>query len=222
MRIVKEPEERKAEILNAAEKLFAAEGYERVSVNDIINAVGLSKGAFYYYFKSKEEVLDEIIEKRISNGIKRAEEILTSPLSPLQKCAEIIFAQQFRGEYEHILLAFQNEGSVGIRSRSAALKKYEIQYIIRLSPFIGKIIEEGVEAGLFSTSFPVESAQMLLCVGYNLFDWNSFPWTEDEAKAKITAFLVAIERVLGAKAGTFLEFQAFFPGDIFYPNARGG
>ena len=208
--------------MDVAEKLFVAEGYERASVNDIIKAVGLSKGAFYYYFKSKEEVLDEIIEKRVSNGVRRAEEILASPLSPLQKCLEIIFVQQFRSEYEHILAAFQNEGNIGIRNRSAALKKYEVQYIIRLSPCIGKVIEEGIETGLFSTSFPVESAQMLLRVGYNLFDWDFFPWTEDEAKVKIAAFLVAIERILGTKAGTFSEFQNLFPRDIFYPNGGDG
>ena len=204
--------------MDSAEKLFVERGYEKSSVSDIIKAVGLSKGAFYYYFKSKEEVLNEIIEKRVNEGVKRAEEIAASTLPPLQKCIAMIVAQQFRGEYERIFAIFQDKGSIGVRNRIVALKKYDVQYILRLSPCFGKIIEEGIEAGLFSTPFPVESARILLCVGLTLFDWdNNFPWTEEEAKSETAAFLIAMERILGAKAETFSEFQNLFTRDIFHP-----
>ncbi len=47
-RIVKAPDERRTEFIETAQALFYTKGYERTSVNDIIEAVGVSKGAFYY------------------------------------------------------------------------------------------------------------------------------------------------------------------------------
>jgi AcrR family transcriptional regulator len=86
MRIVKEHEERKSEILDAAEQLFAARGYEAATVNDILGAVKIAKGTFYYYFKSKEEVLDTFIERSIGEGLQKAEEITASPFRRWKNC----------------------------------------------------------------------------------------------------------------------------------------
>ena len=52
MRRPKEPEVRKNELLDAAQKLFVEKGYAKTTVTDILNVYGLSKGVFYYYFKS--------------------------------------------------------------------------------------------------------------------------------------------------------------------------
>ena len=61
MRIVKEAAERKNEILDAAEELFAARGYEETSTGDILDRVGIARGTLYYHFKSKEDILDALI-----------------------------------------------------------------------------------------------------------------------------------------------------------------
>ncbi|MCL2318498.1 MAG: TetR/AcrR family transcriptional regulator, partial [Treponema sp.] len=74
MRIVKEPEIRKNEILDAAEKLFGHKGYGSATINDILGMVNIAKGTFYYYFKSKEDVLDALVERRIRIGLEKAEE----------------------------------------------------------------------------------------------------------------------------------------------------
>ena len=58
MRIIKKPAERKAEILDAAEALFATKGYVKTSVADLLDAVGIAKGTFYFHCKSTEEVID--------------------------------------------------------------------------------------------------------------------------------------------------------------------
>jgi AcrR family transcriptional regulator len=61
MRVIKEPEERRNEILDTAETLFFTKGYGKTTVNDILQAIGIAKGTFYYYFKSKEEVMDAVL-----------------------------------------------------------------------------------------------------------------------------------------------------------------
>ena len=67
-RITKEYYERKNEILDAAQELFLTQGYEKTSVDNIIKKVGVAKGTFYYYFKSKEDLLDKLV-KRMTDKI---------------------------------------------------------------------------------------------------------------------------------------------------------
>jgi len=59
-RIVKDPKERKEELMKAALSLFETEGYNNTSVDSIVNAAGVAKGTFYYYFKSKESILEAL------------------------------------------------------------------------------------------------------------------------------------------------------------------
>ena len=61
MRIVKTAEERKNEILDVAEELFAQKGYDNASTNDIIAKIGIARGTLYHHFGSKEEILDYIV-----------------------------------------------------------------------------------------------------------------------------------------------------------------
>ena len=63
MRVVKEAEERKQEILDAAEMLFGTKGFDNTSTGDILDAVGIARGTLYYHFKSKEEILDGVIQR---------------------------------------------------------------------------------------------------------------------------------------------------------------
>ena len=61
MRIVKEAEERRNEILDVAERLFGMKGFDHTSTNDILNEVGIARVTLYYHFKSKEDILDAMI-----------------------------------------------------------------------------------------------------------------------------------------------------------------
>ena len=53
--MIKAPAVRRAELIDCAQRLFLAKGYERTTINDVIAATGLSKGAFYHHFRAKEE-----------------------------------------------------------------------------------------------------------------------------------------------------------------------
>ncbi|HBT17621.1 MAG TPA: TetR/AcrR family transcriptional regulator, partial [Firmicutes bacterium] len=74
MRITKEYDERRNEILDTAEELFNMKGYDKCTVNDILKAVGIARGTFYYYFKSKEEVLDAIVSRYTDFVVSRTYE----------------------------------------------------------------------------------------------------------------------------------------------------
>lgn len=62
MRVVKKPEERKAEMVAAAAKLFAQQGFVRTSVAEIVSAVDVAKGLFYYYFTTKDDMVKAVVE----------------------------------------------------------------------------------------------------------------------------------------------------------------
>jgi AcrR family transcriptional regulator len=203
MRIIKKPEVRKAEILDAAEKLFNTKGYEAATINDILIALNISKGAFYHYFKSKEEVLDEIIEKYISERVSRAEKIVASSLSPVQKFFEIINGQKLQSKTEEIFLS--SFSSYNEKDNAKMHKKIITEYISRLSPCLSKIVEEGIDAGLFSTSLPDESVEIILAAGLVLLNYDFFTLTKEEMEAKAVTFLAITERILGAKTGVLSE-----------------
>ena len=63
MRVTKEPEVRKQEILDTALKLFGEHGYEKTSISDIAKAIGIAQGLCYRYFPSKEALFDSAIEQ---------------------------------------------------------------------------------------------------------------------------------------------------------------
>ena len=201
MRIVKEPEVRKNEILDAAEKLFAAKGFEKATVMDILNATGIAKGTFYYYFKSKEEVQDAIIRRRIDAGLERAKIIASDPnLSPIHKIIAVIMAQKPQNQSE-------KEFNPVLHEPSNALfhQKVLTDCVKSFSPILADIVKEGIKQGIFSTSFPLESMEILLTSGLAIFD-AYFDWSIEEQAALMPAFLCAMERILGAKEGSFLEF----------------
>jgi AcrR family transcriptional regulator len=63
VRVLKAPAVRRAELIDCAQRLFLTRGYERTTINDVIAAAGLSKGAFYHHFRSKEDMLEAIAEQ---------------------------------------------------------------------------------------------------------------------------------------------------------------
>jgi AcrR family transcriptional regulator len=66
----KYPEKTKEQILSVSAKLFLEKGYDKTSIQDIIDALGMSKGAIYHHFKSKEEILDGVMELRSKSAIE--------------------------------------------------------------------------------------------------------------------------------------------------------
>ena len=98
MRIVKEAEERKNEILDVAERLFGTKGFDNTSTNDILNEIGIARGTLYYHFKSKEDILDAMIERMSRQLIKKATDIFNQKGIPvLQRLTMMMMALNVDG-----------------------------------------------------------------------------------------------------------------------------
>ena len=74
---------KREEILDAAEKLFAAKGFDNTSTGDILDAVGIARGTLYYHFKSKEDILDAMIERITNQMVEKASEIALDESIPV-------------------------------------------------------------------------------------------------------------------------------------------
>ena len=102
MNISKEYNEKRNEILDVAERLFSTKGYEKCTVNNILDVLGIAKGTFYYYFKSKEEVLDSIINRVTEIVVERAEGVASNPeLSPVEKLINTILSMRVESEIDN-------------------------------------------------------------------------------------------------------------------------
>jgi len=90
MRVVKKPEERRAEMVAAAAKLFAQQGFVRTSVAEIVTAVDVAKGLFYYYFTTKDDMVRAVVEGYCSYLGTLAQEIAEGEGSGKEKLSRLM------------------------------------------------------------------------------------------------------------------------------------
>lgn len=67
------PEARHEQILDAAQKLFFARGWDQVTINDVLDEAGISKGGFYHYFAAKADLLDRVVERFTREALNAAQ-----------------------------------------------------------------------------------------------------------------------------------------------------
>lgn len=200
MRVVKSAEERKNEILDVAEQLFAEKGFDNASTNDIIKRIGIARGTLYHHFKSKEEILDAIVNRITNAGIARAKIIVSDKTIPLQdRLTGIILALNVSGDV-------QEEVFEQIHKPQNALlhQKMQEHLLSGVVPIITTLIEEGNEIGLFDSKYPAEAAEMIMIYSSVAFDeFSDLSAREIEIKGK--AFICHIERILSAKENSLVE-----------------
>lgn len=199
MRISKAPEERRKEILDVAEKLFSTKGYVHTTINDILKTIGIAKGTFYYHFQSKEAVMDAIVERFIEEGVKVAEQIAANPdLNAQEKIFQIIMAQNPEaGRKEKMIEELHRVNNAEMHQKSL------VETIVQLTPILTKVIEQGIEEGVFRTPYPKETVEVLLVSSGFLFDEGIFQWDPNEQMDKAVAFTYILEKTIGAEQGSF-------------------
>ena len=87
--MAKTKEERRNEIIETAGKLFEEKGYEQTQVQDIVNEIGVAKGLFYYYFKSKDEVMEELADRYADTIIDAVNKLIDKDITTFDKINRI-------------------------------------------------------------------------------------------------------------------------------------
>jgi AcrR family transcriptional regulator len=201
-RIVKEPEVRYAELLNASEKLFMEKGYEQTAVSDVVKSLGVAQGTFYYYFKSKEDALDAVIELGMENDFASIKSYLArSRKSPAEKLA-FIFNTSINASVEAMRKFQFNAKNMNSTSTYATGHRRRQGYKL-LVPLYEKVINDGVKHKMFHIKNPKEAAIFIMGM-YDalIYDEEGFPSETVMADRKKTV-QVLVECLLGLEGGTF-------------------
>ena len=164
-RVVKAAEVRRAELIDCAQALFLSRGYERTTINDVIAATGLSKGAFYHHFRSKEDLLEAIAERVAAEALSGAEEVRADPRLDALKRLNLILAATREWKAEN-LAQLRAMFTVLLRPDNAVLYHRILRSVFAaLGPVLIEIIEEGEHEGVFDVAEPALAAEALLWLG---------------------------------------------------------
>lgn len=214
-RIVKDPDVRRSEILDVAQRRFYQEGYKQTSIQDIITEIGIAKGTFYHYFSSKLDLLDAMIERMVEHTLRSMEPLVADDqLSALEKF-ERFFSDlaDWKIENKTFLLDIMN---ILYKDENAILRdKVKVASVEKAVPLLAQIIEQGMAEGSFATEYPADIAEIVMQIGQSLSDTLAKiilnEAHDDDTLAiierKTIAYHYAIERTLNAPAGSIKLFD---------------
>jgi len=198
----KDPEIRRMELILAAESLFKEKGFEDTAVSDITDKVGVSHGAFFYYFESKNEILKAVIHYYVSLDKELiAKFVNDDSMSAVKKIQAILDISMSSSESsvlsENKLVQYMHrEGNESLHSEYIK----ETQEV--MIPLITAIVEQGIKEGTFDVPYPKETVEYIL----HLFNecqhsLRVASQSNDAYYRKVRAMEIILNRVLGMKEG---------------------
>ena len=188
---MKKGEKRKQDLIRIAYRMFVNRGYEHTSVDEIIAEAGIAKGTYYYYFESKEQMLEDVIGMMLQAEAEQAEAVLHADLSVPEKIVGIIASIHPAQEEQTIEDALHQPENVLMHNK-ARDRMFDL-----IVPILSRAAEEGVEKGLFHCDNIPERVREIVILSSDLFDgYNSIP------PAVIDVFIDTVEKILGAESGT--------------------
>lgn len=206
MRVVKEAAQRKNEILDAADELFGQKGFDGTSTNDILEKVGIARGTLYHHFKSKEDIMDALIERYNALILSAAQEVASDKSIPvIERVVRAVMALNISGGSSEQIMEH-------IHKPQNALMHQKIHKAIinGVPPILAGIIREGIELGMFSTPYPYECMEMVVIYANTIFDEDMVEMTNEERNTRILAFVCNVERLLGAESGSLMDTMRMF------------
>ena len=162
VRVLKAPAVRRAELLDCAQRLFLTRGYEQTTVNDVIAAAGLSKGAFYHHFRAKEDLLEAIAGRFAGESLGFIQALQQDQqLDALQRLNRLLsLGREWKREHIGELRAMF---TTLLDPQNATLYHRIIEAVSGvLAPALAEIVAQGEAEGVFDAGDPALIAEVLL------------------------------------------------------------
>ena len=211
------PEEfaaKRGEILDAAQRLVLTKGYEQMSIQDILDEIRISSGAFHHYFDSRKALLEAIIERIRQEAEK--------PLLPIIHDPRLSAIEKLQGFFDTLdRLRIANKADVVklmrvwyIDDNALVRLKVDEAVLQQRAPLLTEIVRQGVREGIFTTAYADSAGEVILSLLESMGNTHarlllSFgqerddPRRVEEIVTTHAAYMDAIERVLGAPAHSF-------------------
>lgn len=206
---------RRGQILDMAEKLFYEKGYEHTSVQDILDALKMSKGGFYHYFDAKDSLLRAVSERRaqgrydqLNQVIRASRRSAVEKLDLLLSMANLFATEDARFAALMLKLCYQDEDATIIAHRRRVLMD-------RLLPMLNDVIADGIRDGSFHSRHPDEIGRLLLLMACDVNDEVCTMLAREPDHPDVMIRLLemlntwreSVERLIGAPYGTVVLFQ---------------
>ena len=210
--LIKPAHARRDQLLDAAVQLFAEDGYDATSINRIIEAVGVSKGAFYHHFAAKEDLVAALADRHARRTAEAAQSVLDDPT--LDSFARLV-------GFLEVMRAQKLRDARGLRAAFAPILRPENGHMFEcihaatsgvVRPLLARIITEGVAEQTFDTADPEAASEVILHLmtahrelAAGLFAAKDRPAFEAAAEAlirKLTYLGTVIDRILGLPDGS--------------------
>jgi AcrR family transcriptional regulator len=202
---------RRDAILDVAEQLIRTKGYERMSIQDVQDTLGVSRGAIYHYFRSKAALLEAVVERMVEAIMAMLAPIADDPYLPATVKLQGVFTVAGTWKAEHkelmvaILEAWYSAHNVIVREhvrRAASL---------RLAPLLAGVVRQGKAEGSFTAGSAEHAAGILVALLVISGDTTSQLFLDrlagrvryEDVERAVAAYDEAVERILGLPAGSF-------------------
>ena len=217
-RVVKHPDIRRAELLDRAAALFVQRGYENVSLNDLIADAGVSKGAFYHWFPSKDALVAALAERSARGAFAAVEDALAGcdgdaldRLNAVLRAGFDINLTMSGPEQLAAMVSLLRPDNAHLYGRILSVE----QALYR--PLLTRLISEGVTAGVFDTFDPEGVADMIygLAARTNSNIVEVSQAADEPARERAIGVLttrfrlhgLAIDRILGLPDGSITTLE---------------
>ncbi len=201
---------RRDAFVDAGLRLVQARGYEQMSIQDLLDALDASRGAFYHYFESKQALLEAMVDRIADQALATLQPVVDDA-----QLAAIPKLEQFFGgiaQYKTERKALMLELIKVWKSDDNAVVRESLRHTMvdRVAPILARIIRQGVAEEVFKVDSPEQTATILMTLmsGFQDMATDLFLARQastisfDEAQHTLASFTGAFERILGAAPGS--------------------
>jgi AcrR family transcriptional regulator len=201
---------RREAFVDAALRLMQAKGYDQMSIQDVLDELDASRGAFYHYFDSKTALLEAVVTRIVDAALASVTPIVEDAALDAKAKLEGLFGgiAQWKMERTQLMLELTR---VWLSDENTLLRDKMWQHLLlRLAPPLAAILRQGDDEGVFAVGSPDDTARVLVALLHGLNDLAVRTFVErDESgaslaqvEAMLAAYIEAMERILGVPAGT--------------------
>lgn len=187
------PNQQKYErILDALQELLENHKLQSISVSEIAETAGIGKGSIYYYFPSKDAILEALVERSYEKPLQTAKALAgRTEISPFIRMAMIFEA--CRNSSSEFIKSENNKNS-GTQEKSFLHQKYINHIITELKPVLAEIIRQGIKTRQICFSDPDALAEIVLIVLTVKMDNTLVPSSKEDIENTISALVSLLEK----------------------------